>query len=291
MDSYSDNRKSRIQNLKSKMGQELRDRDYAPLRLEEIQRGLVTERLGKRIHYLPEVDSTDLYAHRLAEKGGLEGEIVIAESQSQGKGRMGRSWVSPPNLNLYLSVILRPKLPPLHAPQITLMSAVALAETVQCFAPFLPEIKWPNDIMVKGKKLAGILTESSCNPDSILFVILGIGVNLNFPQELMPESIRESATSIMTLAQKPVDRTAFARQLIQNLDRCYGDLEERGFPSMAERWGGFFRLRGKRVRVEMFDRPILGKAMGIDGDGALILEDENGIRQRIVAGDVIPIEA
>ena len=263
----------------------------ALLDCEMIEKGLRTKRLGKKVHYLPEVDSTNLYAHRLAEKGGLEGEIVIAESQSRGKGRMGRGWVSPPNLNLYLSVILRPKLPPKHAPQITLMSAVALAETVRSFTPFPPEIKWPNDILVKGKKLAGILTESSCNPDSILFVILGIGVNLNFPRELMPESIRESTTSIMMLAQKPVDRTAFALQLIQNLERCYGDLEERGFPSMAERWGSFFRLKGKRVRVEMFDRPVLGKAMGIDGDGALILEDEKGIRQRIVAGDVIPMEA
>ena len=261
-----------------------------PLYMEEIQQTLRTKRLGQKIHYLPEVDSTNLYAHRLAEKGGLEGEIVIAESQTQGKGRMGRSWVSPPNLNLYLSIILRPKLPPLHAPQITLMSAVALAETVQSFVPFPPEIKWPNDVMVKGKKLAGILTESSCSPDSILFVVLGIGVNLNFPRELMPASIRESATSVMMLAQRPVDRSAFALQLIQNLDRCYGDLEERGFPSMAERWGNFFHLRGKRVRVEMFDQPVLGKAMGIDGDGALILEDEKGTRQRIVAGDVIPMD-
>lgn len=261
------------------------------MRPAEIQRALSAARLGKRIHYFSEVSSTNLYAHRLAEKGGLEGEIVIAESQTEGKGRMGRSWISPPNLNLYLSVILRPKLPPLHAPQITLMSAVALAETVQSFVPFPPEIKWPNDVMVEGKKMAGILTESSCSPDSILFVVLGIGVNLNFPRELMPESIREGATSVMMLAQRPVDRTAFALQLIQNLDRCYGDLEDRGFPFIAERWGSFFRLRGKRVRVEMFDRPILGKALGIDGDGALLLEDDTGTQQRIIAGDVIPLES
>lgn len=262
-----------------------------PLLLEEIQRGLVTERLGKKIHYLSEVDSTNLYARNLAEKGGLEGEIVIAESQTRGKGRMGRSWVSPPRLNLYLSVILRPKLPPLHAPQITLMSAVALAETVQSFSPSPPEIKWPNDILVEGKKLAGILTESSCNSEKILFVVLGIGVNVNFPPEEMPESIRDTATSLMALSGAPVDRTALTLQLIQNLDRCYGDLEDRGFPFIAERWGSFFRLGGRRVRVEMVDQIILGKAMGIDGDGALVLEDETGTRRRIVAGDVIPLES
>jgi len=273
------------------MGQELRDRDYAPLRLEEIQRGLVTERLGKKIHYLPEVDSTNLYARNLAEEGGLEGEVVIAESQSRGKGRLGRSWVSPPCLNLYLSVILRPKLPPLHAPQITLMAAVALAETVQCFIPLPTEIKWPNDILVGGKKLAGILTESSCDPGKILFVILGIGVNLNFSKELMPEAIRESATSIMALTGKPVNRSEFTLRLIQNLDRCYGELEEEGFSFLAKRWAGFFRLKGKRVRVQMLEQAILGKAMGIDIDGALILEDERGFVQRIVAGEVIPMEA
>jgi len=273
------------------MGQQLRDRNDAPLRLEEIQRGLVTERLGKKIHYLPEVDSTNLYARNLAEKGGLEGEVVIAESQTHGKGRLGRNWVSPARRNLYLSVVLRPKLSPLHAPQITLMSAVALAETIQSFIPLPPEIKWPNDILAQGKKVAGILTESSCAADRLFFVILGIGVNVNFPREEMPESIRDTATSLMTLAGAPVDRTVLALQLIHSLNRCYGDLEGHGFPAMAERWAGFFRLQGKRVQVEMMDQVVQGKAIGIDSDGALILEDDTGTRRRIVAGDVIPLES
>lgn len=264
-----------------------------PLRPEEIQQGMEVQRLGRTIHYFVEIDSTNGYASKRAKEGGAEGEIVIAEGQTQGKGRMGRSWVSPRYLNLYLSVILRPKLPPVHAPQITLMSAVALAETVQFFVPFLPEIKWPNDILVGGKKLAGILAESSCEPDRLLYVVLGIGVNLNFPRELMSETIQESATSIMILTQKSVDRIAFTRRLIQNLDRCYGDLEERGFSPMARRWENFFRLRGKRVRVETqlpMDEPIFGKVMGIDDDGALILEDQRGEVKKIVAGDVIPME-
>lgn len=262
-----------------------------PLLPEEIQRGLVTKRLGERIYYFLEIDSTNLCAQRRAQEGGLEGEIVIAESQTQGKGRKGRSWASPPYLNLYLSVILRPKLPPLQAPQLTLMSAVALAETVQSFIPFPPEIKWPNDIIVQGKKLAGILTESCCESDRILYAVLGIGVNLNYPRDLMPDTIRDKATSVMILNQGPVDRAAFTRQLIQNLDRCYGDLEEQGFPFIAHRWESFFRLRGKKVRVEMMGQTTMGKAIGIDGDGALILEDEAGDRKRIIAGDVIPIES
>lgn len=262
----------------------------APLDPEGICSRLQTERIGKKIHYLPEIDSSNIYARRRAEAGGEEGEIVIAEAQTHGRGRLGRRWVSPPYLNLYLSVILRPKLPPHQASQITLMSAVALADTVQSFIPAAPEIKWPNDIKVGGRKLAGVLTESSCDADRVHFVILGIGVNVNFPLELMPESIRQSATSLMVLARKPVDRAEFVRQLIQNLDQCYWELEERGFSLMASRWENFFLLRGKRVRVEMPDQSVSGTAMGIDGEGALILQSEGGGLKRIVAGDVIPIE-
>jgi len=262
----------------------------APLEPEAILRGLEASRLGQRMHHFVELDSTNASAYRRAQEGGVEGEIVIAEGQSRGKGRMGRSWISPPYLNLYLSVILRPKLAPVHAPQITLMSAVALAETLQSFIPFPPEIKWPNDILVEGKKIAGILTESCCEADRLLFVILGIGVNLNFPCDLMPESIREVATSVLILTQRPVDRAAFTRGLILNLDRCYGEFEDRGFPSIARRWEGFFRLRGKRVRVEMLGQEIWGRAVGIDGDGALVLEDDGGRQQKIIAGDVIPVE-
>lgn len=260
------------------------------LRVEEIQSGLGTKRIGKRVHYFPALDSTNIYAHKRAQEGGEEGEVIIAESQTQGKGRMGRQWVSPPCLNLYLSVILRPRLAPSDAPQLTLMSAVAVAETVKAFLPFPPEIKWPNDILAGGKKLAGILTESACERDRILFVILGIGVNLNFPLELMPEVIRGSATSLLILTGAPVDRTDFARRLIQGIDQCYGDLEENGFSRISRRWDSFFGIRGKRVRVEMQGEIVLGKAIGIDGQGALILEEDGGALKKIIAGDVTPVE-
>jgi len=235
-----------------------------PLRPEEIQRGLETKRLGGKIYYFAEIDSTNVFARKRAQEGGLEGEVVIADSQTRGRGRLGRNWISPPCVNLYLSVILRPRLAPLHAPQITLMSAAALAETVRSFVPFLPEIKWPNDILVGGKKLAGILTESSCNADKILFVVLGIGVNLNFPRDQMPEAIRDSATSIMILTQSPVDRVVFARQLLLNLDRCYGELEEKGFPWIVRRWEGFFRLKNFSQALESFIRDRNHADIGID---------------------------
>jgi BirA family biotin operon repressor/biotin-[acetyl-CoA-carboxylase] ligase len=170
------------------------------------------------------------------------------------------------------------------------MAAVALADTIASFIRTPPTIKWPNDILVGGKKLAGVLTESSCNSERIEFVILGIGVNLNYPVASMPEVIRERATSIVSLTKKNVSREAFMRRLIQDLDRCYGELEEVGFNSLATRWEAVFGLRGKKVRVEMADQIMIGTARGIDKDGALILEDERGERQRIVAGDVVPVE-
>jgi BirA family transcriptional regulator, biotin operon repressor / biotin---[acetyl-CoA-carboxylase] ligase len=260
-----------------------------PLEISKI-RDLRTTRIGTKFHYFPELDSTNSSARRLAEQGAGAGEIVLAEQQTQGRGRLGRNWISPPYLNLYLSVVLRPTLPPAHAPQITLMAAVALADTIASFLPFPPAIKWPNDIIVGGKKAAGILTESSCQFDRIEFVILGMGINLNFPENLMPEAIRHRATSLLIATGYPVRRELFLERLIQDLDRCYGTLEERGFGAIAPRWEARFGLKERRVRIDMTDGVIFGTARGIDRDGALIVESGDGELRRVLAGDVIPIE-
>lgn len=260
------------------------------LKPEEIRKRLASARLGGAIHYFTEIDSTNRLAVKLAAEGAAEGEIVLADSQSRGKGRLGRSWFSPPGANLYLSVILRPSLAPADAPQLTLTAAVALAETIKSCLGYAPAIKWPNDILVGGKKLAGVLTESSTDRERLHFVVIGIGVNLNLPAEILPEEIRDSATSLLILKRERVDRTAFAGELIQSLDRCYGELEQRGFPYIADRWESFFELKGRKVRVEMGDRQLSGTARGIDRDGALLVEGSDGSLERILAGDVIPIE-
>jgi len=258
--------------------------------LDELRRGLAVKQLGGTFHYFFELDSTNTCARQLAEAGAREGEVVIAEAQTQGRGRLGRRWQSPPFANLYLSLILRPKLAPVHAPQITLMAAVALAETVGSFIAQPATIKWPNDILVGGKKLAGILTEASCDSERLHYVILGIGVNLNFAVGQMPQEIRARATSIGHLTGKPVHRESFLRRLIQDLDRCYGELEQSGFVALARRWQAHFSLRDRRVRVELLGQITTGWARGIDRDGALLVEDDNGVLQRVIAGDVIPLE-
>lgn len=264
--------------------------ENSPLSLDEIQGALGTKRLGTRFHYFEEINSTNSHARRLAETGAPEGEVVIAERQSDGRGRLGRSWESPPYCNLYFSLLLRPTLAPAQAPQITLMAAVALADTIASLVSEPPTIKWPNDILLQGKKLAGILTESSCDAKRIEFVILGIGVNLNFPRERMPASIRDRATSLMEVEGKSFSRENFLRRLIQDLDRCYGILEDFGFDAIAPRWQARFGFKGKAVRVEMGGDVLIGQAVGIDHDGALLVEDDRGERQRVVAGDVTAIE-
>ncbi|MGH7824542.1 MAG: biotin--[acetyl-CoA-carboxylase] ligase [Candidatus Binatia bacterium] len=257
-----------------------------PLDIKKVQGSLTTKRLGRKIHYFAQLDSTNSYARRLAEQGSPEGEVVIAEAQTRGRGRLGRAWISPPHLNLYLSLILRPRLLPADAPQITLMAAVALADAVASYAAILPSIKWPNDILVGGKKLAGVLSESSCGRERIDFVILGIGINLNYPAELMPAAIREQATSLLIINQKVVQREAFLGRLIQDLDRCYGELGDSGFGAIAPRWEARFGLKGEKVKVKMIDETLVGTATGIDQDGALIVVDDSGTAHRVIAGDV-----
>lgn len=262
-----------------------------PFDIDRIGKQLEAKRLGGKFHYFAELGSTNVHARMLAEHGAAEGDFVIAEAQTHGRGRLGRRWESPPGVNLYFSVILRPRLMPVHAPQITLMAAVALAETIVPLIEQAPVIKWPNDILVNGRKLAGVLSEAACDPERIDYVILGIGLNLNYRAVSMPPEIRRRATSVADLTGNPIDRESVMLRLIHNLDRCYGELEEFGFEALRSRWDAFFGLRGRRVRIENHEQVVIGHALGIDRNGALIIEDDFGKLQNIYAGDVIPLES
>ncbi|HKY07517.1 MAG TPA: biotin--[acetyl-CoA-carboxylase] ligase [Candidatus Binatia bacterium] len=271
--------------------QEPRPSSGPALDIAQVQALADTRRLKPHFHYFQEIGSTNTQARALAEAGAREGAIVIAERQTQGRGRLGRAWESPPFTNLYLSIVLRPTLAPRHAPQITLAAAVALVETAASFLSTAPAIKWPNDILVNGKKMAGILTEAACTAGRVEYVVLGIGLNVNYRVEAMPDGLRERATSMAVLLGKNVSRESVLARLIRDLDRCYGELEDAGFEALRQRWEAHFGWRGRRVRVDLGDREVLGRALSIDREGALIVEDEQGRRQIIVAGDVIPLES
>ena len=263
----------------------------APLDLAAVSENLQGRRLRGPFHYYPQIDSTNTFARARAESGAAEGEVVVAEAQTLGRGRLSRRWDSPPYVNLYFSIVLRPRLAPRHAPQITLTAAVALAEAVTFLLGQSPEIKWPNDILMRGRKLAGILTEAACDAEHVQYVILGIGLNVNYRHEAMPEELRDRATSLAEIAARDFPREAVLARLIHDLDRCYGVLEESGFDALRPQWEAFFGLRDRTVRVEHGGRLIVGRALGIDGEGGLIVQGADDRRYTIIAGDVIAAES
>ncbi len=252
----------------------------------EIKPCLKTKRLGRTIHHFQSLDSTNTKAYELALKGAEEGEIVIAESQEKGKGRLGRSWFSPPFLNLYLSLILRPPIPPQQASLMTLMAAVATAKAIGTGLGLKPSIKWPNDILLEGRKVAGLLNEIRSETDRIHFMILGIGVNLNVDEETFPEEIRPSATSIKRETGCPVSRKAFLADLLWELEVGYELFLKEGGEPILKAWKEQAQIEGKMVRVNFLGETISGMALDVDTDGALLLRLENGKERRIVAGDV-----
>jgi BirA family transcriptional regulator, biotin operon repressor / biotin---[acetyl-CoA-carboxylase] ligase len=257
----------------------------------EIRSVLDTQWLGKVVHYFEKIDSSNEEAYRLALKGASEGEIVIAESQDKGRGRLGRVWVSPPFLNLYVSVILRPPIPPDQASLITLVTAVAAAEAIHVFSGLRPTIKWPNDIFLAGRKIAGLLNEIHSETDRIHFVVLGIGVNLNMDDGQFPEPLRSTATSLRIELGTTVSRKLFLRSLLGVLEKWYEVFLREGSGPVLEAWREWAQIRGKPVKISSFGQILFGRALDIDGEGKLIVETESGERKRIVAGDVEVINA
>ena len=252
----------------------------------EIKPILKTKWMGKTIHYFPTVDSTNSKAYELALNGAEEGEVVIAESQEKGRGRLGRNWFSPPFLNLYLSIILRPKIPPHQAPLITLMAAVATADAIRKFSGLAPSIKWPNDILLRNRKIAGLLNEIHSEMDRIHFVILGIGINLNMDAKMFLKEIRNGATSLKRETGEMISRKDFIQKLLQELEDWYTIFLKEGSTPVLEAWRKWAQIKGKPVKVTSFGETLVGVAVDIDSDGALILETKNGERKRVVAGDV-----
>jgi BirA family biotin operon repressor/biotin-[acetyl-CoA-carboxylase] ligase len=252
----------------------------------EVTPLLKTEWMGKTIHYFQTLDSTNSKAYQLALDGAEEGEVVISESQEKGRGRLGRQWFSPPFLNLYLSVILRPKVSPHRASLNTLMAAVATAETIQKFSGLLPLIKWPNDILLRDRKVAGLLNEIHSEMDRIHFVILGIGVNLNTEAKMFSKEIRAVATSLKIEMGQTVSRKVFLQVLLQELERWYSIFLEEGGAVILKAWRDRAHIKGRRVKVTSFGETVAGIAIDVDSDGALILETEDGKQKRVMAGDI-----
>jgi len=265
------------------------DRLYA----EEVGHGLETQWLAKRIVHFEETDSTNRVAFDLGREGAAAGTTVLAECQNAGRGRLGRSFYSPPNQNLYASFLLRPTCTIAQAPTLILGAAVAVAETV---ARFLDdeeavEIKWPNDVLIRRRKTSGILMESSAEGNRIAFAVLGIGVNLNVDRQDFPDEFRPLATSLASELGRPVDRIAFTRALARALEEQLDQHAQGGFEVLRPRFESFFRMNGESIHVEdLGGETTEAIARGIAPSGALEIEISEGPRKgetmRVLAGDV-----
>jgi len=256
---------------------------------EEVDTRETCRWLGREVHYLEEVDSTNRVAFELARDGALAGTTVIAEHQTAGRGRLGRSFFSPAYRNLYTSIVLRPSITIAEAPSLILASAIGVAEAVahRLEDASRIEIKWPNDVLIDHLKTSGILMEMNAEATNVGFAILGIGVNLNVQREEFPEEFRASATSLAAAAGVPIDRIDFMRRLYGILEDVFDRHAQHGFADLRSRFDPWFRMPGRRIEVHgMQGESLTGTAVGLAPDGALEVERNNGEIERIIAGDV-----
>jgi BirA family biotin operon repressor/biotin-[acetyl-CoA-carboxylase] ligase len=256
---------------------------------EEVQAGLATRWLARDLRWFDRLDSTNRVAQELARAGAAHGTTVVAEEQTAGRGRLGRSFFSPAYLNLYTSIVLRPRLTTAEAPTWILAAAVGAADTIAetLDDPEAVEIKWPNDVLLDGLKTSGILMELGAEATRVSHLVLGIGVNLNVERSDFPEEFRELATSLASHAGRRIDRIDFARRLYNHLEQILERCAEAGFDSVRPRFEARFRMAGRRVRVlELGGDEIRGRAAGIDADGALRVCRDDGTETRVIAGDV-----
>lgn len=251
----------------------------------EIGRHLATARFARSIVAFDETDSTNVQAARLAREGAPEGTLVVAERQTAGRGRLGRTWVSPARLNLYASFILRPDLGPSEAPRLALAAAVGLARTLAPLAPGLVAIKWPNDCLLDGRKTAGILMEMDAELDRVRSVVLGIGVNLNADRDAFPPELRATATSVRLATGRTVDRVAFTAALAGHLEAVYDRVVGGDFAAVVREWETYSCLTGRRVTIAAGAERTTGVVRGLDAEGRLVLDGPGGI-EHVVAGDV-----
>jgi BirA family biotin operon repressor/biotin-[acetyl-CoA-carboxylase] ligase len=249
----------------------------------EIGDCLETRWLGRSLHCFESVGSTNSVAREMAAAGAPDGTAVVAEGQSQGRGRLGRSWVSPPRRNLYLSVVLRMALPLDRLPQISLLAGVAACDAVREW--HAAAIKWPNDVLVGGRKVAGILAETE-GGGGVRSVVLGVGVNLNSLLDDFPEDLRDKAGSLRLATGAPVDRARFASRLLGHLERRVDQLGASGFAPIAAAWSERCDLIGHTIRVREPGHAVSGEVLGLDAGGALRLRLSGGGEHRVVAGDV-----
>jgi BirA family biotin operon repressor/biotin-[acetyl-CoA-carboxylase] ligase len=242
--------------------------------------------IGRDIRVFQETTSTNDVADKLGRDGVKEGVVVLAETQSKGRGRLGRSWLSLRAKGLWFSILLRPPLPPQSATQLTIASATAVVRGLRASTGLECEVKWPNDILFRGRKLCGILTEMAAELESIKHVVLGIGLNANFEGSDFPPELRKLATSLRIETGRELRRCEIAAAILRELDSDYRRIVNGEFESIANDWEAACSTLGQNIEILSGNRVIAGRAESLDSEGALLLRTQHGRLERIIGGDV-----
>ena len=258
----------------------------------EIASNLGTEKIGNKVLYFDSLDSTNNYAKKIALEGAEEGLTIVAGSQSEGRGRLGRKWDSPSGGGIYLSIILRPPLPPEGVQSITLAAAVAVARAIEGITGIKPGIKWPNDVLLDGRKVCGILTEMNSEMERVNFIVLGIGINYNRQQHEFPGELAGKATSLSAYAGerdmelKESGRLNMLRAVLQELDKVYSKVTNNRIGEILDEWKEYSVTLGKEVRIISGATEYTAVAEDITYDGKLIVRCSDGNIRLIQSGEI-----
>lgn len=242
--------------------------------------------VGKKIFFYKTVDSTNAAAAALAQGGEDEGAVVIADSQSKGRGRLGRFWLSPPGVNIYMSIVLKPEIAAKDATLITIMAAVGCTIALRKVTGLDIKIRWPNDLMTSEKKLGGILTETKMISARMEYVIAGVGVNVNMGADSLPDIMKETATSIKMETGKFFSRTEVIREVLNELNDWYDILQKKRYSKILSQWKFLTSTLGKNVQVVLGKETLQGRAESINDEGMLVLRLPSGALRAIQYGDL-----
>jgi len=260
----------------------------ARIQPSKVRENLRTRILGQAGLYFRQLTSTNDIAKDLAVSGAGEGTLVAAETQTAGKGRFKRRWMSPAN-GLWFSVILKPVVQPKHAPKITLLASVVIAKTIKRLYGLNTEIKWPNDVLIEGKKVAGVLTEGQISGKTLDFAILGIGINANFSLEAFPTHLMEAATTLKEELGRETERETLLSEVLNEIESYYESLQQGRFEIILDDWRRLAGFLGSHVKVRSDKEKIEGWAVDVDEDGALVLRLRDSTLRRITSGDLVKI--
>lgn len=252
-----------------------------------IRAGLRTGWLGQTLECVEEVDSTNTQVAAKGRAGAPSGLVMVADRQTAGRGRLQRAWHSPESVNLYFSVLLRPPWQPQKPPPVSLAVGVAIAETIRPRLSHPPALKWPNDLLVQDRKMAGILVEVAATRNRIDHVVLGIGLNVN--QESFPPPLDQSAISLRQATGRPTHRGELLAELLNALEPLLETLNQDSHDSMIESWNRYFAWQGQAIRVQTGSGEIRGIALGVNAVGALRIRDERGQEHQLLSGDTFRI--